>query len=620
MSILGIDLGTTNSLACVYDQGEVKLIPNSEGSFLTPSAVSMLDDGSILVGAKAKERNITHPEHTALSFKKLMGSGETVKLGKKKFTPEELSAFVIRSLVEDAERFLGEKITEAVISVPAYFHDKQRAATKRAGALAGVTVERILNEPSAAALSSYENDGEEKHFLVFDFGGGTLDVSLVDCVDKIVEIVAVAGNNHLGGDDFDELIARNFMEENGLKDKDLTAQEYATLLKKACKCKEALSAELFEPVEAKIQIVIGDQVFESVYTQERLIQESKPIITRIRKVIQRALKDGNVHPGQIGEVIMVGGSSKMPIIQSYIRHLFRKQPTIRTDCDEAIALGLGKFCGIKENDEGLEGYMLTDVCPFSLGTSVRNEEDREKEFMSTIIPRNSILPCSSEQVYTNCYNLQDRVLFEIRQGEEVYAKDNILLGTIDVPITPKEKNREKIYARYTYDINGILIIDVRVPSTGKTYSRVLSENLSDAELAKRMKELEQMRVNPADLPENQELLEKLGQIHAEVSPIQKQFVIAMIETFGEALHSGSPVKILRARKMIEENLPKLEDWDPLAEFNLDLTPVDDWEDPWADEADWEEPEQDQEEENEKKANVGFGFFFPFRKKEKEYRS
>ena len=188
MSIIGIDLGTTNSLGCVYVDGQVKLIPNREGSFLTPSAVSVLEDGSVLVGAKAKDRMITHPGETAVSFKRKMGTDIKIQLGSKSFLPEELSAFVIQSIVEDAERFLGEKITEAVISVPAYFHDKQRAATKRAGALAGLKVERILNEPSAAALSSYFNDEEEKHFLVFDFGGGTLDVSLVDCVDRIVEM------------------------------------------------------------------------------------------------------------------------------------------------------------------------------------------------------------------------------------------------------------------------------------------------------------------------------------------------------------------------------------------------------------------------------------------------
>ena len=629
MSIIGIDLGTTNSLGCVYEQGEVKLIPNSEGSFFTPSAVTMLDDGSVLVGAKAKERKITHPDRTALSFKKLMGTKQKIKLGKKEFLPEELSALVIRSIVDDAERFLGEKVTEAVISVPAYFHDKQRAATKRAGALAGVKVERILNEPSAAALSAFKDNGEDKHFLVFDFGGGTLDVSLVNCIDKIVEISAVAGNNHLGGDDFDELIAREFLKENGLEEKDLTKEEYATLVKKACKCKEDLSGDLLDTKESMIQIVISGQVYSSVYTNKRLIKESKPIINEIRKVIQRVLKDGKAHPGQIKDIIMVGGSSKMPIIQSYLRHIFHTQPTIRTDCDEAIALGLGTFCGIREKDRDMEGYMLTDVCPFSLGTSVLNKNDSNKNYMSMIIPRNSILPCSKEEIYTNSSDYQTKVHFTILQGEEMYAKDNTLLGSIDVKITPKPKNMEQIIARYTYDINGILIVDIKVPSTGKNYQKVLSESLSEGELKSRMEKLNKMRTDPKDLPENMELIEKLEQIHAEVSPEQKQAVIDMIDIFGKALSSGSPVGITRARRMIEKNLPKLDSWDPLAEFDLVLGMDEEtWDDPWAEDEwdltdDWSmtgDTADDTSGEKEDDKPFSLEDLFRFKKKEKKYLS
>jgi len=625
MSIIGIDLGTTNSLGCVYHEGKVKLIPNSEGSYLTPSAVTVLEDGSVLVGAKAKERRITHPKETALSFKKLMGSTEKIHLGKKSFLPEELSAFIIRSIVEDAQKFLGEEITEAVISVPAYFHDKQRAATKRAGALAGIKVERILNEPSAAALSSYVNDNTEKHFLIFDFGGGTLDVSLVDCVDKIVEITAVAGNNHLGGDNFDELMAREFLREHSLNREALTDQEYATLVKKAQKCKEELSNELFEAVEARIQIVIRDQVYESVYTQKRLIKESKSIINEIRRVIQRVLKDGNVHPSRIGEIVMVGGSSKMPIIQSYMRHLFHKQPAIRTDCDEAIALGLGAFCGIKEKNPDMNGYYLTDVCPFSLGTDVLNNNDAKKNYMSTIIPRNSVLPCSKMHVFCNASDYQKKINFSILQGEEMYAKDNILLGSLDVEITPKPRNMEKIMARFTYDINGILIVDITVPSTGEKYTKVLSENLTDGEMKARMEELNRMRVDPLELPEYTELIEKLEQLHAEVSPQQKDVVITMIDRLTEALASGSPVRIAREKRIIEENLPKLDGWDPLAEFDLFLTSEEeDWDDPWAEE-DWEDSwaEEEKQQEEDEKENEGGSLLeqlFRFKDKDKNYPS
>ena len=241
MAVIGIDLGTTNSLGCVYRNGKAELIPNAYGSYLTPSVVSMTEDGKLIVGQPAKDRLITHPERTVSSFKKDMGTGRSWKPGEKSFLPEELSSLVIRSIVEDAQNYLGEEIEEAVISVPAYFHDEQRVAVKRAGALAGIHVERIVNEPSAAALASYFTANEEQNMLVFDFGGGTLDVSLVDCFDTMVEIVSVAGNNRLGGDDFDRLIAEHFLREHGVARQQLRAQEYAVLLKQAERCKKLLS-------------------------------------------------------------------------------------------------------------------------------------------------------------------------------------------------------------------------------------------------------------------------------------------------------------------------------------------------------------------------------------------
>ena len=290
MAVIGIDLGTTNSLGCVYRNGKAELIPNAYGSYLTPSVVSMTEDGKLIVGQPAKDRLITHPERTVSSFKKDMGTGRSWKPGEKSFLPEELSSLVIRSIVEDAQNYLGEEIEEAVISVPAYFHDEQRVAVKRAGALAGIHVERIVNEPSAAALASYFTANEEQNMLVFDFGGGTLDVSLVDCFDTMVEIVSVAGNNRLGGDDFDRLIAEHFLREHGVARQQLRAQEYAVLLKQAERCKKLLS----EQEEVVMHAMVGDQVYESTYTMDRLFEESKALLKEIRQVIGRALKDGKM--------------------------------------------------------------------------------------------------------------------------------------------------------------------------------------------------------------------------------------------------------------------------------------------------------------------------------------
>ena len=304
MAILGIDLGTTNSLGAVYRNGKVELIPNRFGSFLTPSVVSVTEDGSVVTGQIAKERLITHPKDTAFSFKKNMGSDQKYNLGGKTFLPEELSGFIVSAIVEDAKEYMGEEIKDVIISVPAYFHDKQRVATKRAGALAGVNVKRIVNEPSAAALASYFDTQNEQLFLVFDFGGGTLDVSIVDCFDTMVDILAVSGDNHLGGDDFNEAVAEGFLREHQLQRGNLSEKEYAILLRQAEKCKIALSTEK----EVKMTAVLGGQTYQSVYTNERMMRESSAVWKRIQTVLRRALRDSRVEVEDIDAVILAGGS------------------------------------------------------------------------------------------------------------------------------------------------------------------------------------------------------------------------------------------------------------------------------------------------------------------------
>lgn len=575
MAIIGIDLGTTNSLVCVYRNGRPELIPNKYGSYLTPSAVSVLEDGTVLVGEPAKERKTTHPETTAVSFKKDMGTKTKYKLGNREFLPEELSSFILSSLVEDAKNYLNENIEEAIISVPAYFHDKQRAATKRAGKLANINVERILNEPSAAALASYKEKDELRKFLVFDLGGGTLDVSVVACMNTVVEILSVAGNNRLGGDDFDTLMTESFLKEHGLNKSSISSNEYSIIVKKAEQCKRQLSSA----ESSHMNISVNGQVYSSEYTMKRLMEEGKDILQQIRKVITAALKDSGSKASDIQEIVMVGGSSKMPLIQSYIRHLFHKQPAIRTDCDEMIALGLGIFCGIKEKREHIDDYILMDICPFSLGTSINNPSDPSNSFMSTIIPRNNVLPCSREKIFTTSYDMQKQILFEVRQGENLYAKDNLLLDEMNIDVTPLPAGKEKVNARFTYDINGILMIDITIESTGKTYHRILSEKISEKELQKRCKELEKLKVNPEELSENRLILDKLEVLYAEVSPSLKTLVQKLISEFAVALSSHSPAKIMNCRKQILDILPKLEMSDPLDDnstFDID----DEWNDPW----------------------------------------
>lgn len=590
MTVIGIDLGTTNSLGCVYRNGKAELIPNAYGSYLTPSVVSMTEDGKLIVGQPAKDRLITHPERTVSSFKKDMGTGRSWKPGEKSFLPEELSSLVIRSIVEDAQNYLGEEIEEAVISVPAYFHDEQRVAVKRAGALAGIHVERIVNEPSAAALASYFTANEEQNMLVFDFGGGTLDVSLVDCFDTMVEIVSVAGNNRLGGDDFDRLIAEHFLREHGVARQQLRAQEYAVLLKQAERCKKLLS----EQDEVVMHATVGDQLYESTYTMDRLFEESKALLKEIRQVIGRALKDGKMTIHDVDLVVMAGGSSKMPLIQKYIRHLFHKAPMVQGNCDELIALGLGLVCGVKERKEEIKDYILTDICPFSLGVATINEADPDRAYMANIINRNTVLPCSRVRRFYTASDQQDYVVVEIHQGENTYAQDNLLLGRIEISVPPKPKGKEAVDVRFTYDINGILVVDTRVVSTGVVKTHIISQKIPEAELEERVRELEKLKVHPRDLSENQQMMERLEALYQEVYPEQKEQVQQMLRTFEEFLDGQNPRQIQGYRRYLEKAVSVLEYYDPFEEeFDASESDWDLWDEEEAQDPDNEETDEEE---------------------------
>ena len=550
----------------------------------------MTEDGKLIVGQPAKDRLITHPERTVSSFKKDMGTGRSWKPGEKSFLPEELSSLVIRSIVEDAQNYLGEEIEEAVISVPAYFHDEQRVAVKRAGALAGIHVERIVNEPSAAALASYFTANEEQNMLVFDFGGGTLDVSLVDCFDTMVEIVSVAGNNRLGGDDFDRLIAEHFLREHGVARQQLRAQEYAVLLKQAERCKKLLS----EQDEVVMHATVGDQLYESTYTMDRLFEESKALLKEIRQVIGRALKDGKMTIHDVDLVVMAGGSSKMPLIQKYIRHLFHKAPMVQGNCDELIALGLGLVCGVKERKEEIKDYILTDICPCSLGVATINEADPDRAYMANIINRNTVLPCSRVRRFYTASDQQDYVVVEIHQGENTYAQDNLLLGKIEISVPPKPKGKEAVDVRFTYDINGILVVDTRVVSTGVVKTHIISQKIPEAELEERVRELEKLKVHPRDLSENQQMMERLEALYQEVYPEQKEQVQQMIRTFEEFLDGQNPRQIQGYRRYLEKAVSVLEYYDPFEEeFDASESDWDLWDEEEAQDPDNEETDEEE---------------------------
>ena len=590
MAIIGIDLGTTNSLGAVFRNNKVELIPNRFGSNLTPSAVS-IDDGKIIVGQIAKERLVSHPELSAASFKKDMGTKQKYKLGDKEFSPEELSSFVIRSIVDDAKEYLQEEIEEVIVSVPAYFHDKQRVATKKAGALAGVPVKRIINEPSAAAMASYFEEGKEQLFLVFDFGGGTLDVSIVECFDTMVEIISVAGDNRLGGDNFHDIMSANFIKEHGLDEKKVTDKEKAILIRKAEECKRALTTE----ESANMTAIIGGQSYTSVYTNQRLLDESGLLLARIKDVLAHALRDGGVNVGEIDAVVMVGGSSKMPLIQSYLQHLMKKTPFVTDNCDEMIVRGLGLVCAVKARNEEVKDYVLTDICPFTLGTGTYNESAPEHAYMCPIIPRNTVLPCSIVKRLYTAHDYQMRIGIDIAQGEHAYVKDNIVLDEININVPKKKKGEESVDVRYTYDINGILVVDVTVVSTGKTYTKVVSEEMSEKEIERKMKELETLKVHPKDVDENRLLMERLQALYETAAPHMKEYILEYIRQFEYVLESQNLRRIKKVRDRLEQIIPQFEDFDPFA-FAFEFEDLED-EGIFGEDEESEESEETFEEDN-----------------------
>lgn len=536
MAIIGIDLGTTNSLVTVFQNGECVLIPNEYNEYLTPSIVNV-SGSAVYVGRAAKERMITEPKNTARQFKRDMGSNERYILDRTGYSPEELSALILRKLKEDAERYLGEAVEEAVISVPAYFNDKQRYATKKAGELAGIKVERLVNEPSAAALLSKLNHVEDDgNYMVFDFGGGTLDISLVECFQNVVNVIAISGDNRLGGCDFDMAIANYFCEKNNLFFGNLEKQLQSSLL---FQC-EKIKWELSEKNMVSEVITLGEKQYSFDLSRETLVAVSNDIFKKIDRIIQRVLMDAQMEIGEITEVIMVGGSSKMPVVKQYVRYLLGTEVSIlEEEPDTIVAKGVGIYAGIKERKTAIKDIVLTDICPFSLGVDVHNEKDSSNPLMSVIIGRNTPLPVAKRQTYYPTRDFQKTVNFEVYQGENYYAKDNLKLGSTKVEITPKPSTEEPIHVTFSYDINGILLVLIEVPSKEKTYEMVIAgrDNMSEEEKQRRIKELAKLQVASED-PENLLLIKRAMQIYEESTQEQQERIGELLTAFERSLSSN----------------------------------------------------------------------------------
>ena len=414
--IIGIDLGTTNSLVAYFTENGPKIIPNRLGKNLTPSVVSMDEDGQIYVGETAKERRLLCPDRSAYIFKRDMGSKKEFQLKDKMFSAEELSSFILRSLKEDAEVFLGQEVTEAVISVPAYFNNARRKATKRAGELAGLKVERIISEPTAAAIAYglYQNN-RDMRFLVFDLGGGTFDVSILELFQNILEVHAVAGDNFLGGEDFTEVLENMFLSEKNIDPKEIDHKTLVHIKKQSEKCKKRFRTEKNPIMSCKI----NDEIIDMMVDIEKYEKRCEKLLERIKDPIKRSLSDANLKLSDIDQVIMIGGATRLPIIHKLVSKLFRVLPNVSIDPDEAVALGAAIQGAMKERNEAIKEVVLTDVCPFTLGTEVVREIEEgrfESGYFCPIIERNTVIPASrTERLYT-VRNNQTKIRINVLQG------------------------------------------------------------------------------------------------------------------------------------------------------------------------------------------------------------
>lgn len=552
MSVIGIDLGTSNTLACVFREGKAVLIPNKEGGYLTRSAVSIMEDGTVITGQAAKERLLTHPDRTAASYKVFMGTEREICLGQQYFKPEELSAFVLRQVKQDAEEFLQEPVEEAVISVPAYFNDDQRCATKLAAQLAGLKVSRLINEPSAAAVYYRWSDpaAEDGKLMIVDFGGGTLDVSIVDCFDNIIEILCIAGDNHLGGDDIDSAIAGYFCEVKRLSWERLAPEEKALLMRQAENAKLALSNPKAEKTMLKLQACGAE--YELELDREQLAKLCEPVFKRVEKVLRRALENKKAARG-IRRVVLVGGSSRMPVFHDFLEKLMSARPVIAAEPDKIVALGAGVCAGIKERREELQDMVMTDVCPFSLGVATYNSQIDREPHMAVLIPRSSMLPVSHSSRFYTLHDGQESLKFEFYQGEDYFVAGNLKLGELQVRVPRGTAGSQWAEVVFTYDIDGILHVSVESSGGDKRETVILNPNLhlSEEEMEKAMERINSIRLS-TEAYRDHRLFEQALSLYEQLGDERRAELGRGLEIYCGAQDTQDMINIRRAEEYLSE--------------------------------------------------------------------
>ncbi len=547
---IGIDLGTTNSLCAVFKNGQPVLVPNAINELLTPSVVGVLEDGQIVVGQAARELRVTSPDRTVSCFKRSMGSSTQLKIGDRKFNSVELSSFMLRSLIEDAQKSLGEDVSNAVITVPAYFNDNQRKATQLAGRVAGLSSSRIINEPTAAALTyGFHDRTAERKLIVIDLGGGTFDVTVMDIFEGTLEIIATAGETMLGGEDFTSRLVGWVLLQCNLQyeSEEIKNPLRVSRLRQLC---EYAKRQLNEQSTVSIRIpsekgTLDDHAKVVELTRKVAAEQYGPLIRRLSRPISQAIRDSKLQLSDISEVILVGGATRMVEVQQFVRKLLGKEPQVKFNPDHVVALGAAVQAALIADDQAVEDMVMTDVCPFTLGVEIAKEFGSKQVtgYYLPIIHRNTTIPVSKEELVATTLPNQREVLVKVFQGESRKVAENLFLGELKVKNIPPGAAGQFIHLRFTYDLNGILEVEAYLPDSGTKFAAVLTnhaQGMTDVQIRAAVARMQAIKFYPRENIENQRLLLFAERAIGEISSFQRLELEEMVDSFEAAMESGDP--------------------------------------------------------------------------------